>query len=1234
MPEDPVDPVAPTPPPEAEEPTYPSLEELAQLLPQYEIHEIIGIGGMGAVYKGRQIALDRLVAIKVMPAASAQNPEDVQRFIKEARSMAKLVHPHIVAVFDFGQTYARHLFLVMEYVEGCDLHRRTRRKEITTEKAREVIAQLCDALQFAHDRGVAHRDIKPANILITNDWKVKVADFGLARDLSALPNPDEVEYGTPDYTAPERLITGANVDHRADIYALGVVIHEMLTGKTPTAAGKDAGKGLPHGFANVITKCLMSEPEARYQKASEVKVALLTATAEKQRTGDAAPAPAAEAAAKPQIPFEPPEHYTSYRPSLAAKLSRMLAPAGWGIASVLVLAAFAWLIFKDRVSIEPAEPKSEPAKPAEVAVQKPEPVKAPEPMPAVIPPTAAPAPPAPAMAVAKPTLPAPDKPVVKPAMPELKPYAVPEGAAGEVARLDGHAGSVFALQLLGDQNRVLSGGVDGTLRLWDLSTQKQIYSVEAGLDQLSRLQISADETQALVLSYRSDKLALIELATGKTRHSVSFPDDKLQNAVLLKDSQTILASGFGDEGSANLLLWKPDSGNADLIPVSGYAGRNYSMMLTPEGSGVILSASKKDESTTGVFRPQLTHFVPASSTFTKLDAGPLGYITRVLGQPGTPVVLVTASTPKVISLPDMKVLLSLPEITKGSSNVISAEIVDAGRLLLTGWDDSTLRAIDIPSGEEVWRQTTPEPVTSIALSKDQRWAVLSTRYKDGSNQQQGDFDLLVWRLPKWSELESEKSMLASIAKQMANLEEHDAELATLRASLRERAALPTQADLDTQRQKLDEMYVVALRRDYPRSSPTDQQAIKAEIERIALQGELPAPGLDASLPPVLQKLRGIYRQQLASFESVHHEATKTALQSVDAVLKPLMQKRESAGDKLGALRVKAVLKEWQQTPNAPVGDGAPLPIKSGTAVGTPTKRPDRPGSIVAIQRLALNTSPMMPPMEVSRIPRDLGQAVAIAGASEHVFALLPDGKVRGWGNWNGSAVVVPSAAADVVQIDSTNTSALALLADGHVIAWGPDNAASGISWKSTDGRAPVRVYAGEDGTGYVHLQDGTIQPVGTVTPAAPAELSISRQLIRLPIHGWIAILPRDGLPLFWGNAAPPVIPLPVDLKDIISLSISSSFGVALQRDGTMTGWGQLAQDQRYRTRKLTSATKVYHDYAERVFPVHRSDHSWELVPNPSVPEYVAEDRGSVTEGRLRGAIDAVFTREFVIALKP
>ena len=159
----------PQPPPEAAYSAYPTLEDLAALLPQYEMHEVIGVGGMGAVYKGRQTALDRWVAIKVLPAVASQNLEDTQRFIKEARAMARLVHPHIVAVFDFGQTYAGHLYLVMEYVEGSDLHRRTRAQEVTPQRAREVIAQLCDALQFAHDHGVAHRDIKPANILITQN---------------------------------------------------------------------------------------------------------------------------------------------------------------------------------------------------------------------------------------------------------------------------------------------------------------------------------------------------------------------------------------------------------------------------------------------------------------------------------------------------------------------------------------------------------------------------------------------------------------------------------------------------------------------------------------------------------------------------------------------------------------------------------------------------------------------------------------------------------------------------------------------------------------------------------------------------------------------------------------------------------------------------------------------------------------------------------------------------------
>jgi serine/threonine protein kinase len=220
----------------AEGPSFPTLEEMAALLPQYEFHNILGAGGMGAVYLARQTALDRWVAIKLLPESAAQNEEDASRFITEARSMARLTHAHIAAVHDFGQTSQGQLYLVMEYVNGLDLHRVIQGGELTQAHIRSLVPQLCDALQYAHQHGVIHRDIKPANILIAENWQTKIVDFGLARDKNADAS-GEAEYGTPDYVAPERLQAGAAVDHRADIYALGVVIHEMFTKLTPQAAG-------------------------------------------------------------------------------------------------------------------------------------------------------------------------------------------------------------------------------------------------------------------------------------------------------------------------------------------------------------------------------------------------------------------------------------------------------------------------------------------------------------------------------------------------------------------------------------------------------------------------------------------------------------------------------------------------------------------------------------------------------------------------------------------------------------------------------------------------------------------------------------------------------------------------------------------------------------------------------------------------------------------------------------
>ncbi len=338
---------------------FPSLEELAGLLPQYEFHQVIGIGGMGAVYLARQPNLERWVALKVLPVAAATIPEDADRFNTEARAMARLSHPHIVAVYDFGQTEAGHLYLAMEYVEGADLHWRTRAGEITPDRARAVIGQLCEALQYAHDHGLVHRDIKPANILITPDWQVKVVDFGLAKDLTVQSGADEAEYGTPDYTSPERLIAGGPVDHRADIYSLGVVIHEILTGNTPRAAGAAAGQGLPEGFAGVISKCLMRDPARRFQKAGDVRAALLAAAAKAKSKAAAAPVnpptagsrpPAHPARSAPQRPAVPPP--SSYG-------SSWLGTAGWALACTVALGALGWLVWRDHYQT-PASAETSP----------------------------------------------------------------------------------------------------------------------------------------------------------------------------------------------------------------------------------------------------------------------------------------------------------------------------------------------------------------------------------------------------------------------------------------------------------------------------------------------------------------------------------------------------------------------------------------------------------------------------------------------------------------------------------------------------------------------------------------------------------------------------------------------------------------------------------------------------------------------------------------------------------
>ena len=303
----------------------PTPDELAPLFPDLEILELIGRGGMGVVYRARQKRLDRIVALKILSPAVGQEATFADRFAREARALAMLNHPHIVAVYDFGQTQGEGreergedqnasdspspplYYFLMEYVDGLNLRRLLEGGKLAPEEALAIVPQICDALQYAHDAGIVHRDIKPENLLLDKRGQVKIADFGIAKLVgprgvgretrdekatassnppSQIPNPSLLTaagqvIGTPHYMAPEQASHPQQVDHRADIYSLGVVFYQMLTGELPAGRFAPPSKRVQVDVRldEVVLRALEKEPERRYQQASEIKTRVETITA-------------------------------------------------------------------------------------------------------------------------------------------------------------------------------------------------------------------------------------------------------------------------------------------------------------------------------------------------------------------------------------------------------------------------------------------------------------------------------------------------------------------------------------------------------------------------------------------------------------------------------------------------------------------------------------------------------------------------------------------------------------------------------------------------------------------------------------------------------------------------------------------------------------------------------------------------------------------------------------------
>jgi serine/threonine protein kinase len=259
------------------------VDEVQALLPAFEVHELIGRGGMGAVYKARQLALDRLVAIKILPPQVGRDPAFAERFAREAKALARLSHPRIVAIHDAGTaplpgSSDKLYFFVMEFVDGASLRAVMHEGKLPPADALAIVPQICEALQYAHDEGVMHRDIKPDNILLDSRGRVKIADFGLAKLLGLRGNEVTLTgthqvMGSVPYMAPEQMSGTREIDHRADIYSLGVVFYELLTGEVPHGPFEPPSHlaAVDSRVDNVVLRSLAREPAKRYQQAGEVK---------------------------------------------------------------------------------------------------------------------------------------------------------------------------------------------------------------------------------------------------------------------------------------------------------------------------------------------------------------------------------------------------------------------------------------------------------------------------------------------------------------------------------------------------------------------------------------------------------------------------------------------------------------------------------------------------------------------------------------------------------------------------------------------------------------------------------------------------------------------------------------------------------------------------------------------------------------------------------------------------
>lgn len=255
----------------------PTVAELQAEIPHLEILSFVGHGGMGTYYRARHPKLERLAAVKILPVDPRTDADLIASFKKEAKAMARLSHPNIIGIYEFLETETA-LYLVMEFVEGDIFERLINARSFDLSEILAIITQICSALNHAHENGVIHRDLRPGNTMLDQSGLVKVGDFGLARLMGEelfrrKMTETNLAMGTMDYVAPEQLETGYPVDHRADIYSLGMMIYKLLTRVLPRGSFVVPSKLVPNldpRIDDLVIRCLQRNPANRFQQVTEL----------------------------------------------------------------------------------------------------------------------------------------------------------------------------------------------------------------------------------------------------------------------------------------------------------------------------------------------------------------------------------------------------------------------------------------------------------------------------------------------------------------------------------------------------------------------------------------------------------------------------------------------------------------------------------------------------------------------------------------------------------------------------------------------------------------------------------------------------------------------------------------------------------------------------------------------------------------------------------------------------